>query len=92
MALERPYEAEQVARNAMAERAARRDDWRALGRTLVQLACWVALGLFLMGWGLHSTDRAMGGIFWLAGQTIWLSGVLFTLLAAYRRGNQRVRS
>lgn len=89
MALERPYEREQIARNAVAEREARRDYWRDMGRTMLHLAFWVALGLGLMGSGLHTADAVIGRIFWLAGQTVWLSGVLFSLLAAYRRGHDR---
>ena len=89
MALERPYEKEQMVRNAAAERAAGRDYWRDMGRTMLQLLFWVCLGLGLMGSALHTFDAGLGGILWLAGQTLWLSGVMFTLLAAYRRGHRR---
>ena len=89
MALERPYEKEQMERNAVAERAARRDYWRDILKTVVHLAFWVALGLALMGSGLHSTSVQTGRLFWLAGQTVWISGVAFSLLAAYRRGSHR---
>jgi polyferredoxin len=89
MALERPYEKEQMERNARLDRQARRDYWRDILRTMLHLAFWVAVGLGLMGSALHTRDAALGGVLWLAGQTLWLSGVLFSLLAAYRRGSRR---
>lgn len=89
MALERPYEQEQMVRNAALERQARRDYWRDIFRTMLHLAFWVAVGLVLLGSALHTHDAVLGHILWLAGQTVWLSGVLFSLLAAYRRGSRR---
>lgn len=89
MALERPYEKEQIERNAQLEREARRDYWRDIRKTMRHLAFWVAVGLALMGSGLHSTSKDLGRILWLGGQTVWISGVLFALLAAYRRGSER---
>lgn len=89
MALERPYEKEQVERNAALERQARRDYWRDILRTMLHIAFWVAAGLALLGAALHTHDAAIGRVLWLAGQTVWLSGVLFSLLAAYRRGTRR---
>lgn len=89
MALERPYEREQMVRNALLERQARRDYWRDILRTVCHLAFWVAVGMGLMGSALHTRDAALGGILWLAGQTLWLGGVAFSLLAAYQRGHRR---
>ncbi len=89
MALERPYEQEQVERNALLDREARRDYWRDIVRTMLHLAFWVSVGLAFLGMALHTHDVVLGRILWLAGQTLWLGGVLFSLLAAYRRGNRR---
>lgn len=89
MALERPHEREQVERNARLEREARRDYWRDLLRTLAQIVLCVVAGLALMGAALHTTDPAIGRVLWIAGQTVWLSGVMFSLLGAYRRGARR---
>ncbi len=68
-----------------AGRATRRDLFRACGHIL----SWVVCGLALLGLALHSSDPVMGRVFWLAGQTVWLGGVMFSLLAAYRRGERR---
>jgi hypothetical protein len=89
MALERPYEQEQMARDALLEREARRDYWRDIFRTMRHLAFWVAVGLAIMGSALHTHDVVLGRMLWLGGQTVWLAGVLFSLLAAYRRGERR---
>ena len=48
MALARPYEQEQMARDALLERAARRDYWRDIFRTMWHLAFWVAAGLTII--------------------------------------------
>jgi hypothetical protein len=89
MALERPCEKEIIARDALLERQARRDDWMDRLRVVGQLALSVCAGLALMGMALHTTDVGLGRILWLAGQTAWLGGCLFTLLAAYRRAERR---
>lgn len=89
MSLPRPEYEEQIARHLDTERQARRDYWRDMLRMVLQLTFWVAAGLLLIGWSLHTRDAALGAVLFLAGQTVWLSGVLFTLLAAYRRGERR---
>lgn len=89
MALERPGDDEQVARHLVDERDARRDLRRDLRRTVLQIFVWVGAGYLLMGAALHASNRDVARIAWLAGQTVWLSGVLWTLLAAYRRGARR---
>jgi hypothetical protein len=38
---------------------------------------------------LHTDNPDVGRVLWLGGQGVWLGGVLFSLLAAYRRGEQR---
>lgn len=78
-----------MAEHLRAEREARRDYWRDMGRTAVHLALSVAAGLALIGWSFHTNDETFGRIFWLAGQGVWLSGVLWSLLSAYRRGHAR---
>lgn len=89
MALERPHEQEQIERHLRLEREARRDYWRDLLRTLLQILASVIGGLALMGSGLHTSDPMIGRVLWLAGQTVWLSGVMWALLGGYRRGSKR---
>lgn len=80
---------EQVERHPRAERAARRVLWRDLARTSLHLLAWAGAGLALIGWSWHTGDSEVGRVLWLAGQTVWLCGVLWSVLAAYRRGRTR---
>ena len=80
------YRDELIAKNERAHLAAQSDTWRDLVRTAGHLAFWVACGLGLIALALHSSNLALGKIFWWAGHAVWLSGVSFSLLAAYRRG------
>jgi hypothetical protein len=50
---------------------------------------WAFLGLLCYGFALHTTDASIGEIFvWLA-YIVTYGGVSFTLLRAYRKGEQR---
>lgn len=89
MGLPRPGDDEQIAQHERDERAARRDYWRDMGRTAVHLALSVTVGLALLGWSWHSTDEALAPLLWRIGQLTWVGGVLWSLLAAYRRGHAR---
>ncbi|MFL5575310.1 MAG: hypothetical protein ACJ79S_05010 [Gemmatimonadaceae bacterium] len=68
-----------------ARRATRRD----LAWTALQCVAWVALGLFLIGWSMHTTDPTLGRAAFAAGIGAGNGGWLFTVLAAYRRGEKR---
>lgn len=78
-----------VARHERDHAAARADRRRDLLRTCGHILFWVICGLGLMGLGLHVSDPVLGRVYWTAGQVVWLSGVLFSLLAGYRRGERR---
>lgn len=80
---------EQIVRNEAAHRAALADARRDLLRTMGHLAFWVLCGLALFAWAFHVTDHTVGMIFWWAAHVVWVAGVSFTLLAAYRRGEKR---
>ncbi len=80
---------EHIARNVRAERGARGDFWRDLLRTALHLAFWVMAGFSLIAFSAHTTNQEIGKLLFMAGQLVWLSGVLFALLAAYRRGEKR---
>ena len=68
-----------------ARRATRRD----LAWTALQCVCWVVAGLFLIAWSLHTTDPTLGRAAFAAGIGVGNGGWLFTVLAAYRRGEKR---
>ena len=68
---------------------ARRDTLRDLAFTALQCVGWVALGLFLVAWALHTTSATWGRIAFLSGIAIGNGGWIFTMLAAYRRGERR---
>ncbi len=80
---------ELIERHEAAHRSASHDTARDLLKTCGHLAFWVACGLLLLGMALHTTDAGLGHILWLAGHAVWIPGVLFSLLAAYRRGEKR---
>ena len=80
--------AELIAKHEVAHRAAQHDTFWDLLKTCGHLAFWVACGLGLLGMALHTRDVAWGGIYWLAGHTVWIAVVLLSLLAAYSRGEK----
>jgi hypothetical protein len=75
--------------HAKSERSARRATRRDMLRTMGHLAFWVVCGLGLFGFAFHTTDHAVGMMFWWAAHAVWIGGVTTALLAAYRRGEQR---
>lgn len=68
---------------------AQRDRNRDLLWTAVQCMCWSALGIFLILWSAHTTDYAYGIAAFFAGLGLGNGGIIFSLLAAYRRGELR---
>ena len=74
-------------REALAE--AQRETRRDLIRTAILCVGWVALGLFLILWSFHTTSLAYGRIAFLSGIAVGNGGWIFTMLAAYRRGERR---
>ncbi len=80
---------------SMAERRRRehvqaeRDKFR--DYVLTALAClgWCAVGLSLIAWSVHTTDETWGHAAFYAGIGIGNAGIIYTLLAAYRRGEKR---
>ena len=89
MALERYDQADTTQRDIQLELQARRDDWAARLRVVAALLLVTCAGLGLMGYALHTTDPAIGGIAWIAGQTVWLGGWLFVIVGAYGRQARR---
>jgi hypothetical protein len=58
---------------------------------LTALKCfvWCAVGTFLIAWSAHTTDETLGRAAFWGGLGIGNAGIIFTLLAAYRRGEKR---
>ena len=66
-----------------------RDKWKDLGATGVHCVLWSCLGIACIGGALHTTDIAYGKAAFYAGVAVGNGGVIFSLLAAYRRGEER---
>ena len=80
---------EMIARSEAAHRAAQRETVRDLLRTCGHMVFWVIAGWLLIGLSAYTTREALGWVLYWAGFAVWIPGVLFALLAAYRRGEKR---
>jgi hypothetical protein len=67
------------------ERARRRE----LIRAALLCVGWMLLGLYLVGWSMHTTDYLYGRIAFYSGVGIGNVGIVYTLLATYRRLEKR---
>jgi hypothetical protein len=72
-----------------AEVAAERDRRRDMIRTAAMCVAWALIGLFLLGWSMHTTDDRYARPAFYAGIVVGNAGIIFTLLGAYRRGERR---
>ena len=68
-----------------AERVRRRDTVR----TGALCVTWMLIGLYLLGFSTHTTDEGYARPAFYAGVIIGNAGIAFTLLRAYRRGEER---
>lgn len=66
-----------------------RDRWKDFRRTALECVLWPFMSMACIGWALHTTDVAYGKAAFFAGIAIGNGGVIFSLLAAYRRGEAR---
>ncbi len=66
-----------------------RDKWKDMGVTALHCVFWAWLGIACIGLALHTTDITYGKAAFYAGVAIGNGGVIFSLLAAYRRGEER---
>lgn len=89
MAIHRKSYDEQIARSEAEHRAARGETYRDLAWTCGHMVFWVLAGWVCIGFAVRSTSLVFGKILWWLGITLWIPGVLFSLLAAYRRGEKR---
>lgn len=69
--------------------AADRDRRRDMLLTGVRCLGWSALGIACILWSAHTTSMAYGRMAFFAGVGIGNGGIIWTLLAAYRRGERR---
>ncbi len=67
------------------ERARRREFIRA-GALCV---AWMLLGLYLLGWSMHTTDDHYGRIAFYGGLIVGNCGIIYTLLNTHRRLEKR---
>ena len=68
---------------------AERDKWRDLAWTGLQCLAWSFAGIALILWSAHTTSLAYGRMAFFAGVALGNGGIIFTLLAAHRRGERR---
>lgn len=68
---------------------ANRDKLRDYVVTALMCFVWCGVGVFLIAWSAHTTDETMGRAAFWGGLGIGNTGIIFTLLAAYRRGEKR---
>ena len=78
-----------AAQSRAAESRARWDTRLDLAGTAVVCMLCSAAGIGLIGFAIHTTDVWIGRASFWGGVALGNSGVIFTLLAAYRRGERR---
>jgi fatty acid desaturase len=83
------YRDELVAKHEAAHRDARKETTRDLLKTCGHMLFWVACGWAFIGLSAHTTNEVVGWVLFWGGLCVWIPGVLFSLLAAYRRGEKR---
>ena len=85
---EKLYE-EMQARHEAETRQAKSDTRRDLIRTALACWGWAALGCLCVAWSFHTTNERPGWIAFYSGVIINIAGQVYTLAAAYRRGEKR---
>jgi hypothetical protein len=68
---------------------ANRDKVRDYVLTALTCFAWCAVGTFLIAWSAHTTAETLGRAAFWGGLGLGNSGIIYTLLAAYRRGEKR---
>jgi hypothetical protein len=77
-----------VARAVERERSAG-DRRRMVVKTALACVAWMAIGVYLLAWSMHTRDVDTGRMFFYAGIGIGNGGILFTLVYAYAKGERR---
>ncbi len=89
MPLPKDIRDDMAARYAEAAREADREQRRDYVVTALTCVFWCAFGVGLVGWSMHTTDLTYGKAAFALGVGGGNGGIIFTLLAAYRRGERR---
>ena len=80
---------EMAHRRETAEREAQRAVRREMLRAGLLCVAWMLLGLYLLGWSVHTTDEQYGRMAFYGGLVVGNGGILYTLLSSYRRIEKR---
>jgi hypothetical protein len=80
---------ERVEAHLEAERLARRDSLRTLLIGAVLCFAWLAIGLYILGWSMHTTDAKLGSIFYWSGLVLGNAGILGTIAWVVKRAESR---
>jgi hypothetical protein len=72
--------AEMAESRRRADEATRAERRRAAIRAGVQCVAWSALGIFMIGWSIHTTDQRWARVVFLGGIAVGNSGIVATLL------------
>ena len=80
---------EMSVRRAASEEEADRIRTRELVRGTLACVAWCAIGVFLILWSAHTTSLTYGRIAFWTGLGAGNGGIIFTLLAVWRRGERR---
>ena len=78
-----------AARRYAAEELAERDRRRAWLRAAGMCWFWSLVGLYCLGWAMHTTNMTYSLIAFWAGLAIGNGGILYTFLAAWRGAERR---
>lgn len=70
-------------------RLASRDAFRANVQAALMCVAWSAVGLVIMGWGLHTTDPDLGQVAWKGGVIVGYTGILLTVVRWYLKARER---
>lgn len=84
-----PTREERAAQLKASERRAGRDRLRDLLFTIGWCFAFMLAGLVLMAFAMHTTDAALGRIFFWSALVVNNGGVMVTLWRAYLRGQDR---
>jgi hypothetical protein len=89
MPLPREIREEMERKRVDEHRLASRDAFRANVQAALMCVAWSAVGLVIMGWGLHTTDPELGQVAWKGGVIVGYTGILLTVVRWYLKARDR---
>jgi hypothetical protein len=89
MPLPREIREEMERKRVDEHRLASRDAFRANVQAALMCVAWSAVGLVIMGWGLHTTDPDLGQVAWKGGMVVGYTGILLTVVRWYLKARER---